>query len=746
MPDSLRLFWEGGAADWALAAGALALLVFSARASRGAPRLVAAARLTALALLLLLAAKPALLVTTVKEERPRVAMLLDVSRGMGRSEGGVSDLKRAVRALESMRPGLAARADLQLYTVGERALRREWDALDRVEAAGGLDLAQALDDVWRDQGSTLAAAWLVSNGAGDRSRDLNAAVSKLGCPIFTLSAARPKADAGLRVDRVRVPEFAFQHLPFPLNFSWTARGVRGAKVRVRVTHQGREIAASVFAVSKDFEVGSSSLAVVSPALGTQQLRVEFAPAPGSGERGGREDAVPFKRQVKDVVIETVREKLRILYLAGHPSFEYSQLRHFLKSNPNFELVSFVILRNPENVVPVPESELSLIPFPAQEIFVSTLEQFDLFILEDFSYARFQLPVAYLDFLRRFVERGGGLLVVGGETGFVRGGYRGTPLESMLPVELAAGDQDWQPGSFRVLAGNPGHPLLNLEGEPGASRQLWEKVPAMEGFNRFKRLKAGASVFLAHPEAKMQDGRPQPVLAGSEFGRGRVMVLASPTTWRWKLGAYRAQIGAFYESYWQRCIQYLTGSLELGKVRLAPLAEAPVEGEPFTLWTHVLDETFSPLSDAGLQLEVRIRPAAGSSAGRGERLLETREVRPGVYQADVAGLQAGAWEVLARAKHRGRPWGEDARPIAVREAAAEDVVNRILLDELARRSGGSYADLESIPFEEWLSALPRPEQSRGVSELKAVWASPSWLWVLLALFFVDWYARRRSGMR
>ena len=150
-----------------------------------------------------------------------------------------------------------------------------------------------------------------------------------------------------------------------------------------------------------------------------------------------------------------------MYLSGRPSAEYANLREFLKSDPNHELVSFVILRNPENPSLVPEDELSLIPFPASEIFVDTLPQFDLFILENFSYARFHLPTAYLASLKSFVAAGGALLVIGGETAFALGGYRGTPLEDVLPVTLSDRSPDFVPGLFRAKPAAPEHPLVRL---------------------------------------------------------------------------------------------------------------------------------------------------------------------------------------------------------------------------------------------------------------------------------------------
>src|SRR5207247_939706 len=116
-------------------------------------------------------------------------------------------------------------------------------------------------------------------------------------------------------------------------------------------------------------------------------------------------------RTRKFTIDVIRQKYRIMFLSGRPSPEYAYLREFLKSDPNREVVSFVILRNPENIINIPESELSLIPFPQQEIFVNDVSQFDLFIMENFSPARFHLPAVYLESLRDYVAKGGALLLI-----------------------------------------------------------------------------------------------------------------------------------------------------------------------------------------------------------------------------------------------------------------------------------------------------------------------------------------------
>ncbi|MBI2363194.1 MAG: hypothetical protein HYV15_07420, partial [Elusimicrobia bacterium] len=180
-----------------------------------------------------------------------------------------------------------------------------------------------------------------------------------------------------------------------------------------------------------YDVLSATFSVSASQLGRQEFTVAAEAGP--------------LRASRSFAVEAIRQKYRIMYLAGRPSVEYAHLRHQLKADPNHELVSFVILRNPENISPVPDNELSLIPFPATEIFVTNLFQFDLFILENFAYWRFNLPAAYLENLRRFVAQGGALLLIGGSNALSKGGYKGTPLEEALPVTLADAPDEFVPG-------------------------------------------------------------------------------------------------------------------------------------------------------------------------------------------------------------------------------------------------------------------------------------------------------------
>src|SRR5262249_59333049 len=105
-----------------------------------------------------------------------------------------------------------------------------------------------------------------------------------------------------------------------------------------------------------------------------------------------------------------------------------------KQDPLIELVSFVFLRTPTDTVDVPENQLSLIPFPIDDIFLEELKNFDVVVFDDFSHRAYFNPV-YLDKVRDFVRDGGGLAMLGGARAFDSGGYAGSRLKDVLPVEL-----------------------------------------------------------------------------------------------------------------------------------------------------------------------------------------------------------------------------------------------------------------------------------------------------------------------
>lgn len=738
-----RLALDSGPWEWAAAAAAAAALAASWPALRRLPRIVIALRAAAFAALALALVKPALQRVEERYARPRLAVILDAGPSMRAADDrGSARLTRAIEWLRARRERLERRAELLLYAGAAGARRLSWEELDALApGAEALEPASVLSDA-AGGGLPAERIWLFSDGAFEESEALDGALARLGAPVDAAGIGPRRQPRAVAVSGLRSPDFVFLHGRFEVAAVLEAHQLEGGSVVARLFKDGAVAGEKRFPVGLPYEVLHATFSVPAEALGRQRYRLAVTGVPARDAEGVVEAS-------RELAVEVIRQKHRIMYLAGRPSFEYSHLRAQLKGDPNHELVSFVILRNPENVSPVADQELSLIPFPATEIFVSNLFQFDLFILENFAYWRFNLPTAYLENLKRFVAQGGALLVIGGSNAFTKGGYQGTPLEETLPVSLLAEADDFEAGLFKPVVAAPKNPLLQLGADPESTAELWDALPPLDGFSRFTAVRPGASVLLAHPSRTTESGQPLPVVAVREYGRGKVMLVGTDSTWRWKLGGSRDwKIASFYARFWSRAVQYLTGSLELKKVKFSPLPDRLPSREPAVLTLHVFDEHFRPLPGAELDLRIGWRPPAPKEATGGapaaQRVPPYFEREPGVFQIELTDLAEGSHEVRAVARYRGQYWGEDHAVFRWEKASADASLNRKRLKSLADRAGGRYADLDRVELDAWLDALPPIRGRSGVVDRSALWSWSGWLWIVAALLLAEWLIRRRRG--
>jgi hypothetical protein len=80
--------------------------------------------------------------------------------------------------------------------------------------------------------------------------------------------------------------------------------------------------------------------VTPPRVGRYVYEVSVPIAPG--------EAVT-SNNTRSFVVRVIRDKIRVLQVAGQPSWDVRALRQMLKSNPNVDLISFFILRTQDDV-------------------------------------------------------------------------------------------------------------------------------------------------------------------------------------------------------------------------------------------------------------------------------------------------------------------------------------------------------------------------------------------------------------
>jgi hypothetical protein len=224
-----------------------------------------------------------------------------------------------------------------------------------------------------------------------------------------------------------------------------------------------------------------------------------------------------------VVVNGVRDRLRVLLVSGEPHPGERTWRNLLKSDPSVDLVHFTILRPPEGENGVPINELSLIAFPIRELFELRLNEFDLIIFDRYR-RRGVLHNLYLNNIAEYVQRGGAFLEASGPDFAEFFSLYRTPLGRVLPGEPTGEviERGYLP---EITDLGDRHPVTaGLEGAGrGDAAPRWGRW--------FRQIDVQAHV----GDVVMSGEIGRPLLILDRVGEGRVAQLTSDHMWLWTRG-------------------------------------------------------------------------------------------------------------------------------------------------------------------------------------------------------------------
>lgn len=228
-----------------------------------------------------------------------------------------------------------------------------------------------------------------------------------------------------------------------------------------------------------------------------------------------------------VIVNGIRDRLRVLLVSGSPHMGERAWRNLLKSDPAIDLVHFTILRSPESMDVTPQNQLSLIVFPVEELFQKKIKDFDLIIFDRYQAYNMVMQPSYFDNIANYIRGGGAFLMALGtaeaKQSGITGGSLSAALDSQLPL-LSTGPEN--------VARLPFRPALT---DLGARHPVTADL-----MRQFKERKWGQ--WYAQAQAMLQRSKPlmtgidgAPLLVLDKVGEGRVAVLASDNVWLWGKG-------------------------------------------------------------------------------------------------------------------------------------------------------------------------------------------------------------------
>ena len=342
----------------------------------------------------------------------------------------------------------------------------------------------------------------------------------------------------------------------------------------------------------------------------------------------------------------------------------------------------------------------------------------------------QIPPSQQRAILEFVTvKGGGLIIQPGPLHGVEG-WAASPLADLLPVTPAPGPEAPAADGHRPVPTPLGrqHPLFRLLPDEVKNGELWAELPPLFGVIRGLRAKPSAEVLAAW-------GAKGDVFAAQQFvGSGRVFVLASDETWRWRAAGGEGR----WRQFWLEGLRLAArAGVRPPDIRCEP--ETPTVGEPCRLIVRFPEEAGPPgearqprlkidAPSGGPSLLVELAPAGGP---RQFAAAWTPEL-PGSHEAVMLGADG--------------PTGVRGRVVVGPKQGEADrrKLDEADLREASRQPGGGYRPW-ALADELFDSAeVPEPSALDRPAEPWEIWNHP-WLFALmLGLWASEWVARRRRG--
>ena len=727
-----------------LAAGAGLALLIRSRLPQAAPNLkswrvglIWLLQTSLAALLLILLWEPAILIAELKPQQNIIAVLVDDSRSMSIAEDGSTRQAQAVKALQGgVLTDLQKKFQTRLYRVDSGATRIT--SLDELHAASPMThLGDSLQQFAEDTADLpIGAVVLLTDGAensGGIDAGTVAALRNRHIPVHTVGFGREQAAHDVEINDVSLPPRALADSRLAATVTLHQRGYAGQKAMLRVRDGQKILDAREVTLGSDGNVQTESMLFNAGAAGSKSLQFSIDPLPG--EENTANNAVTR-------LVNVQSDKHRILYMEGEPTWEFKFIRRAQSDDRIVQLES--ILRTTENKILVqgvddPKELADGFPTKAEDLF-----KYDALIIGSVEAGYF--TAAQQEAIQQFVDRrGGGLLLLGGRSSLADGGWGTSTMADLLPVVLpsrkpcatepcASDTFHREPATAELTPAGADSIICRLVEDPAKNVERWKKLPYMMNYEDPGTPKPGAAVL-----AQMNAGvRKMPLLITQNYGHGRVAVLATEGTWRWRMS--QPVEDQTHEFFWQQLLRWLVTDTP-GQVTSSVPSQMLYDDGRVQLSATVRDKDYNPAADA--RVVARITGPQGPPT---TVELTPDPNTPGVFRADWNADAPGSYSAEVDATHGDDPIGHDALTFARMDGVAENFhteQNRDLLEKLSSETGGRYwqpQELSKLPSE-----ITYSEAGITIRQTKDLWDMPAVFLLLLLIPSAEWLLRRKWGV-
>ncbi|MFC5408722.1 VWA domain-containing protein [Larkinella bovis] len=622
-------------------------------------------------------------------EKPKVVLAVDNSESM--TVGGRAQLDRALEAANELRERLTSEdIEVAVQTLNDSLATGDLKTIPFTQRTTNLsNMLGGIRNAY--EGRNLTDVVLISDGIANQG--LSPTFGRYNFALHTVGVGDtiPKRDVQLK-DAI-ANKIAYLGNQFPIQAEVTSYGFQGKTGTVVLRQNGRELGRQTVSFDRPETFQQLTFQTSSSQKGMQHYVVEVLPQ--SGEFTPRNNR-------RDVYIDIIDGKEKILLLALSPHPDVKALRSIIEKNQNYEL------------------DIRIVNGGTADIPDKT---YDLVILH-------QLPDnqnAGAAAVQRALQKNTPVLFIVGTQSGLSAFNTQNPV---MQIVAGGGQTDKVTGRF-----NADFRQLNLDAQ---KLSLLDRLPpVLVPFGDYK-LSPGSEVVLWQQVGSVRTSKP--LLAINSSAQRKAAVLAGEGLWEWRLEEFALTDNqAVVDELFQKVMQLVSIKEDRRKLRVYPVRNEFLFGEKVVFETEMYNDIYEKLFDRPVSLEITNERAVPRSFNYTPTASNTR--------FEVSNLPEGVYRFRATASLNGRAETATGEFI-VREQQFEAInttADHLMLRQLAQQTGGRFYNAASLAsLADDLVKRKPPGRLSSNEELNEL-INLRWLFFLIVLLIsAEWGLRKYHG--
>ena len=636
---------------------------------------------------------------------PLNLVFLDDSRSMKFNDGTQRDSAAIDFTNNIMESGKIPNTELLNFGINVKPLSK--DSLNKIDFNEGSTNFEDIFSSVEKKDADISSITIISDGEYTTGNNPLYKAEQFGIPIFTIGIGDSSSRKDVEILRVLNSDLLYVNNPAEILTTIKNTGYQNQSVKLELTVEGELLDQKNVTLSET-GLQTESLSFTPKSSGEKKLILSISSLDG-------EFTLANNKIVK--YVNVLSDKIRILMVSSSPSPDFSFIKNAIEQEDNFAVSSIVETSNGKFL---------------NEVNYSNIDSADIFFLIGFPSASSQKELADKIFNKINIDKTPYFFVLSPGTDVSR--FLSSDSQSSFSVHQTA-------NYFREVQPeiNQQNNEVSLIKKDPEERLSWQNLPPVIQLT---------GIYQAKPESKVlafvklnNKVTDQPLIITRNFSSSRSISVLAGNIWKWKLQTVKKE-NHLFDSFITNSVKWLNSADDIKRIKINTLRKSYSQGEPVDFVARVFDESLNPLEDAEVNVDI--------SSGENKYDLSLQNIAPGIYEGSININETGDFNFNGKVLLNGSQIGTDNGSFNIGEIDLEFLNPRMNYEFLNLLSQSTHGEFflpnEFDNYERKISAVISGSSKEKIvtSEIN-FWSSEWLLGLVVLLFSLEWFLRKRFGM-